>query len=200
MERPENWTGRQKRQQDFPEKEARSEARKSVEILGRERVQLLVRMANKGQQPPKQGAAATRPTITLPPRSSVTEALLGDGGGGRGPGSSPIPGLGFSPGPMTLVSSFFSEGEECKSFSQLLAGAMGSPSTLASSSGDLRYRQNRPEGLVAATPPGMFSIPPGLSPTNLLDSPGFLTHLPVSVRMFITGREILCSFSDESYS
>ena len=60
-------------------------------------------------------------------------------------------GFGFSPGPMTLVSSFFSDPDDCKSFSQLLAGAMTSP--------------------VAAPPlESEFKGPPGL-----LDSPGLLS-------------------------
>lgn len=70
-----------------------------------------------GDRPPwKEEAAAggggppVRPTITLPPR---TDTLFNGG---------------LSPGPMTLLSSFFSDGgDDCKSFSQLLAGAMMSP-------------------------------------------------------------------------
>ncbi|OWM75913.1 probable WRKY transcription factor 3 [Punica granatum] len=127
-------------------------------------------MANNGQPPPK-------PTITLPPRSSAAESLFGGGSSSGGPGTTPVPLFGFSPGPMTLVSSFFSEGEECKSFSQLLAGAVASSTAAApSSSGEVRLRHN----WTAATPPGVFSIPPGMSPAALFDSPGFLSHLPVS--------------------
>ena len=62
---------------------------------------------------------ATRPTIALPVRASI-ETMLGSGGFG----------FGVSPGPMTLVSSFFSDTDpesECRSFSQLLAGAVTSP-------------------------------------------------------------------------
>lgn len=66
--------------------------------------------------PPKSKAVLSRPTINLPPRTSM-ESFFG------GPGF----GFGFSPGPMTLVSSFFSDSDDCKSFSQLLAGAMASP-------------------------------------------------------------------------
>lgn len=125
-----------------------------------------------------------RPTISLPPRSSVESLFTG----------------GLSPGPMTLVSSFFPEGDsysECRSFSQLLAGAMASPTafggvrpqplpqpqpqpvaakeeSVAGSGGDadFRFRHNRPAGL-AITQQSMFTIPPGLSPASLLDSPGF---------------------------
>ncbi|XP_052195853.1 probable WRKY transcription factor 4 [Diospyros lotus] len=126
-------------------------------------------------------AAPLRPTITLPPRSSVETLFSG--------------GAGFSPGPMTLVSSFFSDncpGSDCRSFSQLLSGAMASPSPKfpsfladnsykegASGDGgdrDLGFRQNRPVSLVVAHSP-MFMIPPGLSPSGLLNSPGFFSPL-----------------------
>ncbi|KAM3754630.1 hypothetical protein ACB098_03G180500 [Castanea mollissima] len=74
-----------------------------------------------------------RPTITLPPRTSMETIFNGGGGGGGGGGGNSsgsglgLSGLGFSPGPMTLVSSFFNDNDDCKSFSQLLAGAMTSP-------------------------------------------------------------------------
>ncbi|XVF43176.1 hypothetical protein PTKIN_Ptkin02bG0019400 [Pterospermum kingtungense] len=143
-------------------------------------------------------AASQRPTITPPPRP-FTEALFNGG-----------PGLmGFSPGPMTLVSNFFSDNDEFKSFSQLLAGAMASPAAAAAAAaaaaqrpnlpatttteeqGDLgdggtdggadtgsRFRQNKPAGLVIAQPPPMFSVPQGLSPASLLESPGFSVFSP----------------------
>lgn len=97
-----------------------------------------------GEQPPSTAAAGgppPRPTITLPPRASV-DTLYG--------GGAPFV---FSPGPMTLVSNFFADNnnDDCKSFSQLLAGAMTSPM-------------------------GMFTVPPGLlSPAGLLDSPSFFS-------------------------
>ncbi|BFG16746.1 hypothetical protein CerSpe_030200 [Prunus speciosa] len=112
-----------------------------------------------------------RPTITLPPRTSF-ETLFNSGGANSGPGF----GLAFSPGPMTLVSSFLSDGDDCKSFSQLLAGAMspaarppGFPQLEDRSSGDgddnsdFRFKHNRPSP--------MFSVP---SP-GLLDSPGLFS-------------------------
>ncbi|KAL8161469.1 hypothetical protein V2J09_012958 [Rumex salicifolius] len=104
-----------------------------------------------------------RPSIALPPRSSI-DALFGPGG------------FGASPGPMTLVSSLFSDTDpdsDCRSFSQLLAGAMASSSAAdgSSSGADLRFKQNRPPGL-AVTQSQMFTIPPGLSPASLLESPG----------------------------
>ncbi|KAF6147197.1 hypothetical protein GIB67_039327 [Kingdonia uniflora] len=123
-----------------------------------------------------------RPTITLPPRTSI-ETLFSSSESG------------VSPGPLTLVSSFFSENDpdsEYKSFSQLLAGAMASPVSLTSPKGssfcstsgeeedsresnkEFRFKQSRPLSLVIAqsSSPGMFAIPPGLSPGSLLDSPG----------------------------
>nr|USN24510.1 WRKY transcription factor [Panax notoginseng] len=129
-----------------------------------------------------QVTAPPRPTIslTLPPRPSM-ETLF-DGG----------PGL--SPGPMTLVSNFFSEyypdSDSC-SFSQLLAGAMASPvgrpnllagnSSKEMNSGDgsdkkMGFKQNRPMNLVVAQSP-LFMMPPGLSPSGLLNSPGFFSPL-----------------------
>ncbi|KAF3541871.1 hypothetical protein F2Q69_00024402 [Brassica cretica] len=38
---------------------------------------------------------------------------------------------------------------------------------------DPRFKQNRPTGLMITQPPGMFTVPPGLSPATLLDSPSF---------------------------
>ncbi|KAK8567323.1 hypothetical protein V6N13_105300 [Hibiscus sabdariffa] len=138
---------------------------------------------------PSKAVAASRPTITLPPRP-FTEASF-NGGTGM---------MGFSPGPMTLVSNFFSDSDEFKSFSQLLAGAMSSPAAgkrtnfppitttegqggVAGSGGGgddagLRFRQNKPAGLVIAQPPPMFTVPTGLSPASLLDSPGFSVFSP----------------------
>ncbi|CAH8387553.1 unnamed protein product [Eruca vesicaria subsp. sativa] len=132
------------------------------------------------QKQPSTGASS-RPTISLPPRPFGEMFFSG--------------GLGFSPGPMTLVSNLFSDPDELKSFSQLLAGAMASPaaaavaaaavvasahqtsvSSVGGSGGDVvdpRFRQNRPTGLMITQPPGMFTVPPGLSPATLLDSPSF---------------------------
>nr|ACI14395.1 WRKY3-1 transcription factor [Brassica napus] len=123
--------------------------------------------------------APSRPTISLPPRPFGEMFFSG--------------GLGFSPGPMTLVSNLFSDPDELKTFSQLLAGAMASPaaavaaaavvatahqtpvSSVGGSGGDVdpRFKQNRPTGLMIAQPPAMFTVPPGLSPATLLDSPSF---------------------------
>ncbi|RZR73380.1 hypothetical protein BHM03_00023351 [Ensete ventricosum] len=132
-----------------------------------------------------------RPTITLPPRSSF-ESLFHGGAGGASE---------VSPGPLTLVSSFLAEESEsnCCSFTQLLVGAIDSPvaaarRTVASSweeqgkeadkrssggeaesgGGLVRLGQSRPPGL-AISQPQMFTVPPGLSPAGLLDSPAFFS-------------------------
>jgi hypothetical protein len=120
--------------------------------------------------------APTRPTITLPLRLSMEAFFTG--------------GAGASPGLMTLVSSFFSDGYEdgdCRSFSQLLVEAMASPlarpsffadNSIYSSSAEKGsdtgsgFKQGRPMNLMVARLP-MFTIPPGLSPSGLLNSPGF---------------------------
>ncbi|CAH8388971.1 unnamed protein product [Eruca vesicaria subsp. sativa] len=116
------------------------------------------------------GASSSRPTLSLPPRPFSEMFFNG--------------GVGFSPGPMTLVSNMFSDSDESRrSFSQLLAGVMPSPagsernSTNSSSVdvGDARFKQSRPTGLmVSQSPPSTFTVPPGLSPAMLLDSPSFL--------------------------
>ncbi|XP_031121581.1 probable WRKY transcription factor 3 [Ipomoea triloba] len=105
--------------------------------------------------------ASARPSITLPPPSPIFTG-------------------GVSPGPMTLVSSLFGENDqdsECRSFSQLLAGAMDSPGARQQPPAR-RVDPNSKEEEVfrhngsAITQPSMFTIPPGLSPASLLDSPG----------------------------
>nr|QFU85202.1 WRKY17 [Diospyros kaki] len=118
------------------------------------------------------GPASLRPATVLPPRTSTESPYSG--------------GSGASPGPMTLVSNFFSEAGEFRSFSQLLAGAMESPSPparayedsssgdKASGGGDFRFKVNTPSGLTIAQSP-LFSVPPGLSPSGLLDSPCWLS-------------------------
>ncbi|KAK3421866.1 hypothetical protein EUGRSUZ_G02469 [Eucalyptus grandis] len=118
----------------------------------------------------------------------------GGGGGGGGGGWLGGMGLGLSPGPMTMVSHLFPDGEDCKSFSQLLSGATAASPTAqylgfsfpsASSApertavlppGELRFKQSRPDGLAVTQP--LFAIPPGLSPGALLDSPGTFHPVP----------------------
>ncbi|PSS28767.1 WRKY transcription factor [Actinidia chinensis var. chinensis] len=139
---------------------------------------------NKGSSSSSSSRASSahlRPTINPPPRTSLARLFTG----------------GLSPGPMTLVSNFFSESDpesDCRSFSQLLAGAMTSPAEAALghrpnfpaapdkendkvSGGyvDFRLKQNRPTGLMVAQSPQMFTVPPGLSPASFLDSPGWFS-------------------------
>ncbi|KAJ6843341.1 putative WRKY transcription factor 4 [Iris pallida] len=105
------------------------------------------------------------PTISLPPRSAFESIFRGGG-------------TDASPGPMTLVSSFFAEDPESeyRSFSQLLAGAMNSPAAArrsyaaAAEEGD-GGEECRPGKLLLAQPPPFFMVPPGLSPGGLLESP-----------------------------
>ncbi|OIW05395.1 hypothetical protein TanjilG_28860 [Lupinus angustifolius] len=123
----------------------------------------------------------SRPSIILPPRPSAESFFSGGG---------------VSPGPMTLVSNFFSnEGysdTDYRSFSQLLAGAMASPLAFGAArtpfgvptdnSGEedggvhknLGFKQSRPMNLIIARSP-MFTIPPGLSPSGFLNSPAFFS-------------------------
>lgn len=123
-------------------------------------------------------AVAARPTITLPPRPSM-DAFFSAGAGA-------------SPGPLTLVSRFFSDNtpdSDYRSFTQLLAGAIASPlarppsfhadnlaenSSKGGSDKDSGFKQSRPMNLVVANPP-LFMVPPGLSPSGLLNSPGFFS-------------------------
>lgn len=123
-------------------------------------------MALNGEQPStsqlQKNPPPPRPSISLPPRVPM-EGLFNGGSGNTA--------FGFSPGPMTLVSSFFSDSEECKSFSQLLAGAMSSPAGDAGpSGGGSGFKQHPPPQLSP-----MFMVPHGLSPGGLLDSPGLFS-------------------------
>ncbi|KAH0921455.1 hypothetical protein HID58_021473 [Brassica napus] len=126
----------------------------------------------------KSTGAPSRPTLSLPPRPFSEMFFSG--------------GVGFSPGPMTLVSNMFPDSDEFRSFSQLLSGVMPSPAAAASSSSlaaseegdnnsssggdvDPRFKQSRPTGLmISQSPSTMFAVTPGLSPAMRLDSPSFL--------------------------
>nr|AJA32887.1 WRKY transcription factor [Brassica oleracea var. capitata] len=123
--------------------------------------------SNKSTGPP------SRPTLSLPPRPCSEMFFSG--------------GVGFSPGPMTLVSNMFPDSDEFRSFSQLLSGVMPSPAAASSaaseegnnssSGGDVdpRFKQSRPTGLmISQSPSTMFAVTPGLSPAMRLDSPSFL--------------------------
>jgi hypothetical protein len=201
---------KKKKQQKRKKKTDATENRETKAKKGTERERAKKKsMAEKEQPPPPSTSSSSsssssssqaskstacilpsRPTITLPPRSSM-ETVFNGGGGGSGLG-----GLGFSPGPMTLLSSFFSDTDDCRSFSQLLAGAMTSPAAIpshqrqgfpppddsGSGAGDDDFRF-RPNSAVQQSP--MFTVPPGLSPAGLLDSPG----------LFSPGGQVILSMS-----
>ncbi|KAI6700502.1 hypothetical protein NL676_014826 [Syzygium grande] len=122
----------------------------------------------KKQQPPP-----PPPTISVPPRPAAA-AMFGPGCG--------------SPGPLSLVSSFFAE-PDGGSFSELLAGAMYSPLAFSGSGPassflwdyprddpprrEGEFRDGQASLAVARSP--LFTVPPGLSPSGLLLSPGFFS-------------------------
>lgn len=125
-----------------------------------------------------------KPTILVPPRGSMGFLFSN--------GSPP----GFSPGPMTLLSSFFPD-QTPFSFSQLLAGAMASPLAPKPTSSDCSFStdgKNRDTGVaplnsstptnLAAAPPHspspLFMVPTGLSP----NSPGYLSPLQVNYQLY----------------
>ncbi|KAF5745448.1 hypothetical protein HS088_TW07G01032 [Tripterygium wilfordii] len=151
----------------------------------------------------------SRPTITLPPRP-FPEAFFNGGPGSGGMG------VGFSPGPMTLVSNFFSDSDDFKSFSQLLAGAMASPGAIppprlnfqpsemtsagdsSSGDGDFQFKLSRGHGLTIAPPPAMFALPTGLSPATLLDSPGFGLFSPSQGPFGMTHQQALAQVTAQA--
>lgn len=140
--------------------------------------------------------AVTRPSLTLAPRNAAEAFLKGSDAA--------------TPSPMTFVSSLFADQDpyagDHKSFSQLLAGAIASPtatkvqgdgstnptslplladSNLPSAGGGVgsdglpprantaRFKSMMPPRLPIPRSP-YLTIPPGLSPTTLLDSPVLL--------------------------
>ncbi|XP_039067039.1 probable WRKY transcription factor 4 isoform X1 [Hibiscus syriacus] len=101
-------------------------------------------------------SAPTYPTITLPPPRAAVDY------GGLFPNGS-----GLSPGPMTLVSSFFSDPDSTnRSFCQLLAGAMASPGAkLPYNSRDcsfmeVGFEKNGPLNFPGLSPSGFFCLSP----------------------------------------
>uniref|UniRef100_A0A803QMK1 WRKY domain-containing protein n=1 Tax=Cannabis sativa TaxID=3483 RepID=A0A803QMK1_CANSA len=122
-----------------------------------------------------------RPSLTLPPRPSM-ETFFSEGAGA-------------SPGPLTLVSRFFDNtnpDSDYRSFTQLLAGAIASPLARPSfnfensfdnygKGGDGRdkdssgFKQSRPMNLAVGANSPLFMVPSGLSPSGLLNSPGFFS-------------------------
>ncbi|KAK9750722.1 hypothetical protein RND81_02G216700 [Saponaria officinalis] len=110
--------------------------------------------------PPPTSVQNQRPTLTLPTRPGFESLLTGSS-------------FGLSPGPMTLVSNFFSDHDpdsDFRSFSQLLAGAMSSPRP-ESEPVNHRFDVNRLAGSGEGQN-GVFMFSPGLSPGSLVDSPG----------------------------
>ena len=71
----------------------------------------------EGETPPSRAA---RPRSDIRPRAS-SESVFNGGNT-----------VGYSPGPMTLFSSLFGDGDEYKSFTEFLAGAMVDPTPLPS--------------------------------------------------------------------
>uniref|UniRef100_A0A0A9G7H5 WRKY domain-containing protein n=1 Tax=Arundo donax TaxID=35708 RepID=A0A0A9G7H5_ARUDO len=105
--------------------------------------------AGEGARRPPQ-----RPTLSLPPRYAV-ESLFTVGSGPTAAGAE------TSPGPLTLAAALFPDAPSPAfhgSFTQLLVGAIGSPAAAG-----------------APSPPSPFAVPPGLSPTALLGSPGLFS-------------------------
>lgn len=141
-----------------------------------------------GAAPPRAGQPPPPPTISLPPRSTYESLFHGDAGAGGGPSQ-------VSPGPLTLVSSFFAEDpdSEFRSFTQLLQGAMNSPAgsppprrpigeepkeAERDSGGEVGRREEGGLGrqnVEMTQPPHIFTVPPGPSPTSLLSSPPFFS-------------------------
>ncbi|KAL8231491.1 hypothetical protein R6Q57_001269 [Mikania cordata] len=122
------------------------------------------------------------PVIALPPQSSFESLFAG--------------GPGFSPGPMTVVSNFFTDHYpdiDCRSFSQLLSGAMASPASQIppdsvfhdskQTDSDKKiggFKQNRPMDLVVAQSPSGFMFPSVFSPSGFLNSPEVFSPLQQS--------------------
>ncbi|KAM0951421.1 putative transcription factor WRKY family [Dioscorea sansibarensis] len=149
------------------------------------------------------------PTLTLPPRANL-ESLFRGGAG-----------VGLSPGPMTLVSSFFAEdpGSDCRSFSELLAGAIASPQAAQfrrpamavgeekpveekrgedgsgiSNQQQQQQQQQQQSPVLVVPPPAFFMVPPGLSPSGLLDSPAFFS----SARFGMSHQEALAQVTAQA--
>lgn len=121
-------------------------------------------------------SAPTCPTITLPSTPTM-DSLFSNGSG-------------LSPGPMTLVSAFFSnqDSTEHRSFSRLLAGAMALPgsrlpyNSMDGSFMDVGFKdggEKRTEPMNFGVPnSALFTVPPGVCPSGLLNSPAFYCLSP----------------------
>lgn len=111
------------------------------------------------------GGPPQRPTLTLPPR---TDALFSGG---------------FSPGPMTLLSNLFADGDDGKSFSQLLAGSMVSPAPLTAGGLDSSGFFSHPQvsfGMTQQQPLAQVSAHEGPSNTNMHNQAEHLSYVPTS--------------------
>ncbi|CAN4079416.1 unnamed protein product [Withania somnifera] len=114
-------------------------------------------------------SAVSFPVLTIPPRPSCLSMAS------------------FSPGSMSLLSSFFSDhspgSADCPPFSQLLSGAIASPTLLPDDYGDGQnntgYKQNQPLNLELAKSP-LFMIPSGFSPSGFLNTTRLLSALDPS--------------------
>lgn len=157
--------------------------------------------------------------LTLPPRNAAEAFLRGSDGA--------------TPSPMTFVSSLFADQDpyagDYKSFSQLLAGAIASPTSshllgdglltptsfplssdnnmssagggagsdsgLPPRSNSAKFKSMMPSRLPISRSP-YLTIPAGLSPTTLLDSPLFL---PSGLDAGFAGAGVFNNFKDGNY-
>nr|CAB3466003.1 unnamed protein product [Digitaria exilis] len=124
-----------------------------------------------------------RPHLALPPRSAAESLFTGAGDA--------------SPGPLTLASALFANdggpgggggGSSTASFTQLLTGSLTQPPPQQQHQQQQREAERGRGGGVARAGPALsvappasaaagasvFTVPPGLSPSGLLDSPGLL--------------------------
>jgi hypothetical protein len=125
-----------------------------------------------------------RPHLALPPRSAAESLFTGAGDA--------------SPGPLTLASALFANdggggggSSGAASFTQLLTGSLPQQQQQQQREGAERGRGGgvaRAGPALSVAPPAsasagasVFTVPPGLSPSGLLDSPGLLFS-PAMVR------------------
>ncbi|KAL4378981.1 hypothetical protein GQ457_02G019180 [Hibiscus cannabinus] len=132
-------------------------------------------MAEKGTR--SKVSAPTRPSITLPPETTMGGLFSTSSG----------------PGPTTLVSAFFPDLDSTeRPFSQLLASAMTSPGarlphdSMDGSFMDVDFKDGgeKNTGFKQIIPLNvespLFTVPPGLSPFGFLNSPSFFCLSPQS--------------------
>ncbi|KAM7280819.1 hypothetical protein ACFE04_007953 [Oxalis oulophora] len=124
--------------------------------MGGERQRQQQQESTTKQKPPK--------AITLPPKPSIDSFFTTAGNS-----------FGLSPGPMTLMSSFFSpkEEEESSQIDDNSNCSDGSGSGSGSGFG-FGFKMNRPMDLVVERS-HFFTVPSGLTPSGLLNSPAFFS-------------------------